>query len=120
MRIRPILFAAAAIACLSSTGGAQRLTLDTLPAVAIDSATADARLSNASSIDRPSDAVRRATAAATVPMAAERANLGAPKAMMAVGAAAIVVGAVIGNDVGTVIMVGGAVVGLYGLWKYLQ
>jgi len=41
-------------------------------------------------------------------------------AMMIVGGAAILVGAVVGGNGGTVIMVGGAVLGLVGLWDYLQ
>ena len=41
-------------------------------------------------------------------------------AMMIVGGAALVVGAVIGGKAGTIVMVGGAVVGLIGLWNYLQ
>jgi hypothetical protein len=40
--------------------------------------------------------------------------------MMVVGAAALVTGAIIGGDPGTIVMVGGAVIGLIGLWEYLQ
>ncbi len=40
-------------------------------------------------------------------------------ALMAVGGAALVVGAVIGDDAGTLVMLGGAVVGLYGLYLFL-
>jgi hypothetical protein len=41
-------------------------------------------------------------------------------AMMIVGGAALIVGAVVGGKAGTVIMVGGGVLGLVGLWKYLN
>jgi hypothetical protein len=41
-------------------------------------------------------------------------------ALMVVGGAALLVGAVVGGNSGTIIMVGGGVVGLYGLWNYLQ
>ena len=41
-------------------------------------------------------------------------------ALMIVGGAAFIAGAVIGGDAGTIIMVGGAGVGLYGLWQYLK
>lgn len=51
---------------------------------------------------------------------AERKNVGRPVALMIVGGAAIVVGAVIGGTVGTLFMIGGAVAGLYGLYQYLQ
>lgn len=51
---------------------------------------------------------------------ATNANLGQARAMMIVGGAALITGAIIGGDPGTVIMVGGAVIGLYGLYQYLQ
>ena len=40
-------------------------------------------------------------------------------ALMIVGGAALVVGAVIGNDAGTLVMLGGAGIGLYGLYLFL-
>ena len=52
--------------------------------------------------------------------AATHANLGQARAMMVVGAAALITGAIIGDTPGTIIMVGGAVIGLYGLYQYLQ
>lgn len=53
-------------------------------------------------------------------MAPQRANMGQAKALMIVGAAAFVAGAIIGDTPGTIIMVGGAAVGLVGLYQYLQ
>lgn len=53
-------------------------------------------------------------------MAPTQAGLGQSKAMMIVGGAALIVGAVIGNTAGSLIMVGGAVVGLVGLYEYLR
>jgi hypothetical protein len=41
-------------------------------------------------------------------------------AMMIVGGAALVVGSVIHGDTGTIIMVGGGVIGLIGLYRYLR
>jgi len=41
-------------------------------------------------------------------------------ALMIVGGVAIVIGGIIGDDAGTIIMVGGAVVGLIGLWNFLR
>ena len=41
-------------------------------------------------------------------------------AMMIVGGAAMIVGAVIGGDAGTIVMVVGGVIGLVGLWNFLQ
>ena len=52
--------------------------------------------------------------------AARGGDVGQAKAMMIVGAAAFLAGAVIGNTPGTIVMVGGAVVGLVGLYDYLQ
>jgi len=52
--------------------------------------------------------------------APQHAGLGQPVAMMVVGLAGLVAGAVIGGSPGTIIMIGGAVVGLIGLWQYLQ
>ena len=62
---------------------------------------------------------------ATVPAttaAAQRgsAGLGQNEALMIVGGAAILVGAIVGGDAGDIFMIGGAIVGLYGLYKYLQ
>ena len=41
-------------------------------------------------------------------------------AMMIVGGAGLLVGAIVGGKAGTVIMVGGGVLGLIGLWTYLR
>jgi hypothetical protein len=41
-------------------------------------------------------------------------------ALMIVGGAALILGAVIGDDAGAVLMVGGGVVGLVGLYDYLR
>lgn len=56
----------------------------------------------------------------TSPSAASGAGLNQSQALMIVGGAAILVGAIVGDTAGDVFMVGGAVVGLYGLYKYLQ
>jgi len=40
--------------------------------------------------------------------------------LMIVGGAAFVAGALIGDDAGAIVMIGGAAVGLYGLYLYLQ
>lgn len=47
-------------------------------------------------------------------------NAGKPVALMVVGGAAILVGAVIGGDAGVIFMIGGAVALLYGLYHYMQ
>jgi hypothetical protein len=114
---RRYLITVAALGCLASTARAQR-AFDAAPAPT-DSVAAF-HVSHASVIDRPSDAVRRADAAAPAPVPATSQHLGESKAEMVVGGAAIVVGALIGGDGGRFLMFGGAVVGLYGLYNYLK
>ena len=64
---------------------------------------------------------RRETARPDQPVVApNRAGLGQARALMIVGVAALVAGAIIGGTPGTVVMVGGAVIGLIGLYDYLQ
>ena len=41
-------------------------------------------------------------------------------ALMIVGGAALIVGSVVGGDSGNIMMVGGGVIGLIGLWNYLK
>ena len=54
------------------------------------------------------------------PMMQRRTGYGQPIALMVGGGAALLTGLIIGDDAGTVIAVRGAVVGLYGLYQYLQ
>jgi hypothetical protein len=49
-----------------------------------------------------------------------RQPMGKPVALMVVGGAAVVLGALIGDDVGTIFMIGGAVALLVGLYQYLR
>lgn len=55
-----------------------------------------------------------------VSMQRRRQSQGQPVALMIVGGAAVVLGAVIGGDVGTLFMIGGAVALLYGLYQYTK
>ena len=41
-------------------------------------------------------------------------------ALMVVGGAALIIGAVIGGDAGLLIAIGGAIIGLYGLYHFIQ
>jgi hypothetical protein len=62
-----------------------------------------------------------ARASAAAPFVMRSASEGSHNpAMMIVGGAALIVGAVVGGKSGTIIMVGGGVLGLVGLWNYLQ
>ena len=117
-----------------------------LRAQSIDAAvTPDSALVAADSAQRTNDYMRSAipeqTAAVGAPMtglragvharetsrpdrptiaAPQHANLGQARAMMVVGVAALIAGAIIGDTPGTIVMVGGAVIGLIGLYDYLQ
>ncbi len=58
-------------------------------------------------------------APAPMPIPAPGRNSG-NTALMIVGGAALIVGSVIDGDAGSIIMIGGGVIGLYGLWQYLR
>lgn len=60
------------------------------------------------------------TANAPAPQPDDNANMGPNLALMGAGAAAVVVGLLIGGDGGTAIALGGGVVGLIGLYRYLR
>ena len=47
-------------------------------------------------------------------------NQGQDVAMMAVGVGAMIVGALVGDTAGTIIIIGGAAVALFGLYHYLE
>jgi hypothetical protein len=49
-----------------------------------------------------------------------RLGLGQARALMIVGFAAVIVGLLVEGDVGTLIAIAGAAVGLYGLYHYLK
>jgi hypothetical protein len=63
-----------------------------------------------------SDARQLAATAEALPAAGRSTST----AMMIVGGAGMLVGAVVGGKGGTVIMIGGGLVGLLGLWNYLK
>ena len=99
----------------------------TAPALAHGQQMKSARTSSPAAgprLELTATAVRHRTpaidSAAAATQAARRKSMGQPVALMVVGAAAIVVGAIIGGDAGTIFMIGGAVAGLIGLYQYLQ
>jgi hypothetical protein len=73
-------------------------------------------------IDATSTAVRNVTQSpdAALFQRAQPMAMGKPMAMMIVGGAAIVLGAVIGNDIGMLFMIGGSVSVLIGLYQHLK
>jgi alanine dehydrogenase len=60
------------------------------------------------------------TAQMSVARASDSGRAPQSTAMMIVGGAGLIVGAVVGGNAGTVFMVGGGIVGLLGLWNYLR
>ena len=67
-------------------------------------------------------AVRQVTQSAdsAAVVLAQKKNVGKPVALMLVGGAAIILGIVIGDDIGTLFEIGGAIAVLVGLYQYLQ
>lgn len=92
-------------------------TLAVAPSAITDSATATTRgpsVASARVASRPMSTPRGAP-----PVLQNRSSNRNAVALMIVGGAALVVGAVIGNDAGTIVMLGGAGIGLYGLYLFL-
>ena len=121
-----------ALAILAAPAGAQAvngsalvapaaLTVGGAPALAAAAPAPTADLAAGPRLATMPAAAHRAESTAPLRMmAATHANMGQAKALMIVGAAAFVAGAIIGDTPGTIIMVGGAAVGLVGLYQYLQ
>lgn len=63
---------------------------------------------------------QRVDSAAMNVAAARRNSMGRPMALIIVGSAAFVAGALIGGDAGTIFMIGGAVTALVGLYQYFE
>ena len=119
MKSRHILYVVAALVWTVSPAHAQLGASPNADAVRQSEPTA-IHAAQPSAIDRPSDAVRRPAAPLAAEMPATSKQLGEARTEMVVGGAAVVVGALIGGDGGAVLMFGGAVIGLYGLWNYLK
>ncbi len=121
--IRPMLFALSAAALLAAPAHAQKSAGASLaPATAAAPQTTSMESTTPAtgpSVETASVAVRRLDTE-TRSNAAAVAGGRPGTALMIVGGAAILVGLVIGNDAGYAISIGGAVVGLIGLYQYLQ
>lgn len=107
---------------IAHPASAQNISLAPAPAVASDSVPAAAPAAEPAAgprLSAASVAVRHAELP-VAPAQAKRAGYGQPIALMVVGGAALLTGLIIGDDAGTFIAVGGAVVGLVGLYQYLQ
>jgi hypothetical protein len=124
-----VLFAAAGT--LAAQGAAQNANVSDpqVPAVAAPATTqapvaapaAEQMTSLAPLADKASVGVRQLSPSGPVPFAPpRREKVGSNVAMMIVGGAVLIVGAIVGGTSGTIIMVGGGVVGIIGLYRYLQ
>lgn len=123
IRTLPHLAALAVVLFLAAPLRAQDVASAPVPAAAA-SATTDSVASPTSAgptVNAAAVAVRRNPAEVPAPTPFEpKGGYGQSVAFMVVGGAAVVTGLVIGGGAGYAISVGGAVVGLIGLYQYLQ
>jgi hypothetical protein len=99
-----------ALAVLPATSGAQKSAPLAPQGPTIQSAAVGFRVSEAKV-----DASTKVTSTALV-----QRHQGQDVALMAVGVGAMIAGALIGGTAGTIIIIGGAAMGLYGLYHYLE
>ena len=121
-RFAPLVLLACAALALPTVSHAQSLSADqpspaTVVTASVNAPVAGPTLDGATVGIKHND-VQATTTPVNATPAARRGDQ--PTALMIVGGAAFLAGAIIGGDAGTIIMVGGAAVGLYGLYLYLQ
>jgi len=104
-------------ALVGTTGGASQTSAATLASPATPASEMTARGPRLSSARVASHAVSMPRGAP--PVIQNNKSNKHSVALMIVGGAALIVGAVIGDDAGTLFMLGGAAVGLYGLYLFL-
>ena len=110
----------AAILCAAPLR-AQDASTATVPNAPVPSTMEAAPVPSGPAFSSASVALRRAPVEVTAaPAAAAGQGHDRGTVLMIVGGAAILTGIVIGNGAGYAISVGGAVIGLYGLYHYLQ
>ncbi|MDQ6635215.1 MAG: hypothetical protein M3Z10_10725 [Gemmatimonadota bacterium] len=97
---------------------AQSAALAPAPATALVSSAEPTPAPVGPTLDAASVGVRHQAVETTA--AARRSGMGQAEALMIVGGAAVLVGLLIGGGAGSAIAVGGAIVGLVGLYEYLQ
>ena len=121
-RLAPLALLTCAILALPSISRAQSLSTETSSPATVVTASVQAPTAGPT-LDGATVGIRHsADQSATTPTNATPAvrHGDQSSALMIVGGAAFLAGAIIGGDAGTIIMVGGAAVGLYGLYLYLQ
>jgi len=108
MRFLAISFCALAI--LPAAGGGQQLAQNSVKGPTLKAAAVGFRLN-----DAKVDATTRVTAAPVL-----RQHAGQDVALMVVGVGAMIAVALICNNAGTIIVIGGAGMALFGLYHYLE
>lgn len=129
----PRLIATALVACfvcLAAPLGAQGLTATPVDSTAAATATVSPAMGNdATAAPAPSASSSLAPVGAhyapshggnAMSASGSHMGLGQSRAMMIVGLGGVLVGAIVGGTAGTVIMVSGAVIGLVGLYEFMQ
>lgn len=101
----------------ASSGSAPIPSFQSAPSARVQPATGPT-IESASVGIRPTVALD--AAASTQRRSSNRSGLNGNVVLMIVGGAAMVAGGIIGGDTGTIFMVGGAVIGLWGLYNFLQ
>lgn len=118
-----VLLAASAQLAAQDVSAASSSTEQAVPVAAIQPSAPQAELAPASlapTVESARVGVK-APSAAPAPFAAPRRERASNSVvMMIVGGAVLIVGAVVGGTAGTIIMIGGGVVGILGLVRYLQ
>ena len=124
-----VLFAAAGT--LAAQGAAQNASVSASQVPAVAAPTAQQTPAAAPAAEQPvslapfeqnaSVGVHALSPSGPVPLAPpRREHVGSNVALMIVGGAVLIVGAIVGGTAGTIIMVGGGVIGIVGLYRYLQ
>jgi hypothetical protein len=111
---RKLIFIATAIAVATTSSAAVAQAPAAAPAERAVGPTVSA---NTAGIRAPSAAKANANTTAT-----RDAHMGAGQnvALMVVGGAALIIGAIIGETAGLLLAIGGAIIGLYGLYNFVQ
>jgi hypothetical protein len=112
--------ASAAIATPARAQDAAATATSAQDSVPAPSAPAETRAPAGPSFEAAAVGVRHAPSDAAETAQRRSGGYGQPMALMVVGGAALLAGLIIGGGGGTAIAVGGALVGLYGLYQYLQ
>ena len=115
---------AMAVLLLSAPLAAQGVSQETSPKVALT--VAAPALADGTSLaalgptrDNAIAAVRAVAATSARPRTFSSSEHSSGTALMIVGGSAMLVGAIVGGKAGAGVMVGGGLLGLYGLWRYL-